>query len=146
MPLDEKRQALLDVFCHCYEKLLDYLDAIEEAAQAHPEWSNYRIVKECFNPATEAFGSAEVKLLDRSTLCSDFLSRTEGFIIGKLSAASPVVEVFAEYRAAVRASPMPIQVDLTSWQHLGEELSKEYYQNILPVDSPNLTSTLSMIN
>jgi hypothetical protein len=145
MPLDEKRQALLDVFCHCYEKLLDHLDALEEPAQAHPEWSNYRIVKECFNPAVEAFGSAEVKTLDLSTLCSDFLSRTEGFIIGKLSAASPVGEVFAEYRAAVRASPISTQADLTSWQRLGEELSKEYYQDVLPVDSPNLTRAVQPV-
>lgn len=145
MPLDETRQALLDVFCHCYEKLLDSLYALDDAAQSYPEWSAYRIVKECFNPATKEFGSAEAKTLDLPSLCSDFLSRAEGFLVGKLGSDSPVVGAFADYKAAVQASSVPNQVDFTDWQQLGEELSKECYQDVLPADSPNLTRAVKPI-
>ncbi len=145
MPLDDKRQALLDVFCHCYERLLNHLDVLDAAAQAHPEWDAYRIAKECLNPATEEFGSAEVKTLDLSTLCGDFLARAEGFIIGKFGSDSPVVGAFAECRETARVSPVSTQVDLTSWQRLGEELSREYYQDILPADSSNLAKAVKPV-
>lgn len=138
MPLDEGSEALLVVFCHCYEKLLGYLDALDDAAQSHYGWSAYRIVKVCFNSATRSRGSEEIKTLDHSSLCSDFLSRVEGFARGELGPDSPVLPILAEYRAAVHDWPIPTQVDLTSWQLVGEELSRECYRSLLPADSPNL--------
>lgn len=145
MPLDETRQDLLDVFCHCYEKLLDHLDALDNATQAHHEWTAYTVVKECVNPTTKAFGSSPPKSLDLSVLCDDLLTRIDGFIVGKLGRSSPVVEIFTECQAAVRASPVAPQVDLTHWQRLGEELSRECYQAISPVDSPNLTRAVKPV-
>ena len=71
MPLDKIKQALLDVFCHCYEKLLDHLDALDDAAQCHPEWTAHRIIKQCVDPATEVFGSSPPPSLDLSELCND---------------------------------------------------------------------------
>lgn len=145
MPLDDTRQALLDVFCHCYEKLLDHLDALDSAAQAHHEWSAYRVVKECVNQATERFGSSLPKSLDLSVLRDNFLAKINDFIAGALDRSSPVVEVFAECRAVAQASPVAPQVDLTHWQRLGEELSRECYRVILPADSPNLTRAVKPV-
>jgi hypothetical protein len=145
MPLDGKGQALLDVFCHCYEKLLEHLDALDDAAQAHDEWGAYRVVKECVNRATKAFGSSLSESLDLSARCDDFLARMDDFVAGELGRDSPVAGVFAECQAAARASPVTSRVDLTHWQRLGDELSKECYQAISPVDSPNLTRAVKPV-
>ncbi|MFB0533709.1 MAG: hypothetical protein ACETWR_01880 [Anaerolineae bacterium] len=145
MPLDYKRQALLDVFCHCYEKLLDHLDALHDATQADHEWSEYTVVKECVNPATKAFGSRLPESLDLPALCVDFLARIGGSIVTQLGSSSPAVEVFTECQAAAEASPVVPEVDLTCWQRLGEELSRECYQAILPADSPNLTRAVKPV-
>jgi hypothetical protein len=130
MPLDDKGQALLDAFCHCYEKLLDHLDALHDATQAEHDWSEYGVVKECVNRATEAFGSSQPRSLGLSTW---------------FSSSSPVAEVFAECHTAVQVSPVAPQVDLTRWQRLGEELSRECYQAISPMDSPNLTRAVKPV-
>ena len=145
MLLDDKGQALLDVFCHCYEKLLDHLDALHDATQADPEWSEYRIVKECVDPATKAFGSSLPESLDLLALCDSFLKRIRGFTNGEVGDSLPVAEVFAECQAAARASPVAPQVDLTRWQRLGEELSRECYRAILPADSPSLTRAVKPV-
>jgi len=145
MPLDDREQALLDVFCHCYEKLLDHLDALDDATQARHDWDAYRVVKECVNRAAKAFGSFLPESSDLSTLCDDFLRRIGGSIVTELT-SSPVAEVFAEYQAAVQASPVAPQVDLTHWQRLGEELSRECYQAILSADSPNLTRVVKPVS
>ena len=39
MALDEVRQALLDVFCHCYGLLLRHLDYLDGAVGAHHGWN-----------------------------------------------------------------------------------------------------------
>ena len=145
MPLDETTQVLLDVFCHCYEKLLEHLDALDDTVQVHDEWSAYRVVKECVNQATKAFGSSLPESLDLSARCDDFLARMDDFIAGKLGRSSPATEIFAECQAAARASPVASRVDLTRWQRLGEELSRECYQAISPVDSPNLTRAVKPV-
>jgi len=40
---------------------------------------------------------------------------------------------------------VPTQVDLTSWQQIGEELSKDCYQDVLPTTSPNLTRVVAPV-
>jgi hypothetical protein len=139
MPLDEAWQALLDVFCHCYAGLLDHLDALDDASRFHPEWSVYRVVKECFNPATKAFGSELPGTLDLASLCSDFLKRVEGFVAGRLGPSSPVVQTCSAYRQAVEASPVSAQCDLRIWQDFGEGLSRACYQTALEPESVNLS-------
>ncbi len=146
MPLDEARQALLDVFCHCYGALLDHLDALDEATASHLHWDVYRVVRECVDKATGTFGSSFPETSDLIALCDDFVTRAGGFVVGQLGSDSPVTETLAGCKAAVLGSSVPSAVDLTSWQRLGEELSRECYQKVLPPDSPNLTRTVKPVS
>lgn len=143
MALDEKRQALLDTFCHCYAMLLDHLDALDEGARDHPAWSNYDIVRKCINPAAEIFGADPADTLDLSDLCSDLLNRMRGLLVGvHLPRCLPVADAFDNYRAAVKAVSPAGNVDLTEWQRVGEELSLACYRAHAPAESPHLTRTV----
>jgi len=130
MPLDPNRQAQLDVLCHCYRVLLDgHLDALEIAAAPHRSWDCYRIVKKCFNPATDYFAKQTFSTPNLSVLCEDFLERTKGLIKAQLPRqASAVLQAFDEYAEAVQATPISDRVDLREWQVLGEQLSIDCYQ------------------
>ena len=145
MPLDEKRQALLDSLCHCYGVLLDHLDAFDDAARQHSEeWTAHRVVKECFNKATRILVS-ESTAVAVPALCDTFLSAAEDLVKANLGRASEAAGAYAEYRRAVEATPATCQVDMTHWQLLGEELSAACYQIALPTTSSNLSRAVGAI-
>ena len=139
MALDEARQALLDVFCHCYGLLLDHLDYLDGAVSAHHGWDGYRLVRECVDTAANRLGSTLPETTDRWALCEDFLRRIRGAMEHNLPADSPAFAAFSDYAAAVEAiSDVPCS-DLTEWQCVGEELSRVCYCRHLPADAPALS-------
>lgn len=145
MALDEPRQALLDVFCHCYGLLLEHLDFLDGAVGAHYGWSGYRLVHECVDTAANRLGSTFSKTTDRRALCEDFLRRIRGAMEHNLPADSSAFDRFSDYVAAVEAASNVPCSDLTKWQCVGEELSRACYCRCLPADTPSLSISVERV-
>jgi hypothetical protein len=138
MALDEARQALLDVFCHCYGLLLAHLDHLEGAVCAHRGWNCYRLMRECVDKAAYHLGSTLPERTDYRVLCADFLRRIRGEMDACLPGESPAFDVIDACGEAVHIAPIDSPVDLGDWQHIGEELSRDCYCRHLPSDAPAL--------
>jgi len=145
MALDEVRQALLDVFCHCYGLLLRHLDYLNGAVGAHRGWDGYRLVRECVDTAANRLGSSSPETTDRRALCKDFLRRVRGAMEHNLRADSPAFAAFSDYAAAVETTSDVPCTDLTEWQRVGEELSRACYCRRLPADAPALSISVEKV-
>lgn len=139
MGLDERGQIQFDALCHCYEKVLDHLDLVDDAAQEHDGWSAYRVVSECVDPATDAFGRSTELASDVAAACQDFLGRVAGSVALHLPGDSPTQEALAVCRDAICEIPVTSHADVRRWQVIGEGLSRQCYRALLPEDHPNLT-------
>lgn len=146
MVLGEARQTQLDALCHCYEKLLEYLDLIDDAAQEHAGWSAYRVVRQCVDPATQAFGRSAEPGSDVAAACEDFLNRVAGAMALQLPGGSPTHKALAACRDEVCESPVTSPTDVRRWQVIGESLSRGCYQAVLPEDHPNLTRQVRAVS
>lgn len=145
MSLDERGQIQLDALCHCYEKLLDHLDLIDDAAQEHEGWSAYRVVGQCVNPATEAFGRSTDAAPDVAAACEDFLDKVAGAIGLHLPRNSPTREALATCRDAICENLGTTHADVRRWQVIGADLSRKCYEAALPEDHPNLTRQVGAV-
>ncbi|HUW12942.1 MAG TPA: hypothetical protein VM537_24660 [Anaerolineae bacterium] len=146
MALDERGQIQFDALCHCYDKVLDHLDLIDDAAQEHDGWSAYRVVRQCVDAAAEAFGKSPESSCDTGTACEDFLNRVAGSMALHLPAGSPTQEALAAWRDQICASPATSPADVGRWQVIGENLSRGCYQATLPEDHPNLTRRVKAVS
>ena len=146
MVLGEASQIQLDALCHCYEKLLEHLEVIDDAAQEHAGWSAYRVVRQCVDPATEAFGRSAEPSSDTAEACEDFLNRVAGSMALHLPAGSPTQEALAACRDGVCECPVTSPADVACWQVIGENLSRGCYQAALPEDHPNLTRQVRAVS
>jgi len=138
MALDEVRQALLDVFCHCYGLLLEHLDHLDGAVCAHRGWDCYRLMRECVDKAAYHLGSTLPERADCQALCADFLRRIRGQMDACLPSSSPTFDVFDACGDAMHAVSIDSPVDLGDWQQTGERLSRGCYCRQLPSDAPAL--------
>ena len=134
MALREDHQALLDVFCHCYEVLLEHLDLLDREVG---DGFGYRFVRECVDIAANRLGSASLETTDRQVVCRDFLRRVRGAMEQNLAADSPAFAAFSDYATAVEAPSEIAYADLVEWQYAGEELSRSCYGRLLPADATN---------
>lgn len=146
MALDEARQALLDVFCHCYRLLLAHLDHLEGAVCAHRGWTCYRLMRGCVDKAAYHLGSTLPEGSDRRALCEDFLRRIRGGIDACLPGDSPAFDAFDACGEAMHAAPIHSPVDLSDWQHIGAELSRDCYCRQLSPDAPGLCLLVEMVD
>ena len=138
MPLDDKRQAMLDAFCHVYGTLLDYFDDFDDAVYSFSAWDGYRVIRDCINPAAQRFGGLPVESIESIVLCKDLLGRIEGGLSLEFPSPSPVFSVLAAFKDAVRGVAIPPSADIDFFRDIGENLSIDCYQSICPPDSPNL--------
>jgi hypothetical protein len=146
MTLREDRQALLDVFCHCYGVLLEYLDFLDRAVGARDDWSGYRLVQECVDTAASRLGSIPLETIDRQEVCREFLRRVRGAMEYNLRGDSPAFAAFSDYASAVKATSDASCVDLTEWQKIGEDLSRACYRCLLPADAPALCLSVEPVD
>jgi len=151
MALREDRQALLDVFCHCYGLLLEHLDFLNGAVGAHDGWSGYRLVQECVDTAANRLGGTPLETIDRQEVCREFLRLIRGgmgykLMEYKLEADSPVFVAFSNYAADVGATPSVSCTDLTEWQCVGEDISRACYCRLLPADEPALCLSVEPVD
>lgn len=146
MALDEARQALLDVFCHCYGLLLEHLDFLDGAVGAHHGWDSYRLVCECVDIAANRLGGTFPETTDRRALCEDFLRRIRGAMDTYLPGGSPALDAFGVCAEAMYSAPIDSPVNLADWQHAGEELSRACYCRHLPADAPTLSLSVGPVD
>ncbi len=138
MSLDDRRQAMLDAFCHVYGVLLDYFDDFDDAVYDHPQWDGYRVVKDCINPAAERFGKLPIESIEPVALCQDLLGRIEGSLSLEFPSTSSVFSVLAEFKNALLGGAVPGPADIELFRDIGEKLSIDCYRLVCPPDSPNL--------
>ncbi len=108
MPLDSKRQAILDVYCHVYEKLFDTLKTLNEvAAEISPNVDFYTIVTDCFDPAVKEFGENPPSTEDKSKLLIDLTNKITALFSFKFS-SNPALLAFSEkFKTAILGSVDP---------------------------------------
>jgi len=136
MVLGDARQALLDVFCHCYGLLLEHLDYLSAAVCQYSGWDGYRVIRDCVNTAASSLVNAHPEIFDRQMLCEKFLDRVRDGMGSQVEpGSSGAFDICAE---AIRSAPMDSPVDLNTWQRLGEGLSRDCYCRYLPASAPSL--------
>lgn len=138
MSLDDRRQAMLDAFCHVYGILLDHFDDFDDADYPDSAWNVYKVVTECINPAAQKFGTSPVESIEPIVLCKDLLDRIEGSFSLQFPKTSPVFSVLADFKDAVLNVAIPSPADIDLFRDVGEDLSIECYQFVCSPDSPNL--------
>ena len=138
MSLDDRRQAMLDAFCHVYSILLDHLDDFDGADYPDSAWDGYRVVTECINPAAQKFGTSPVESIEPIVLCKDLLDRIEGSFSLQFPKTSPVFSALAEFKDAVLNVAIASPADIDLFRDIGENLSVDCYSLVCPPDSPNL--------
>jgi hypothetical protein len=146
MALDDVRQALLDVFCHCYGLLLEHLDSLDRAVSEHQGWSGYRLIRECVDTSASRLGSTPLEATDRQVMCKDLLRRIQGAMQHNFQVDSSSFAVFSDCMAAAEATSDIPCVDLTEWQCVGEKLSRSCYCCHLPANAPTLCISVESVD
>ena len=123
MSLDDRRQAMLDAFCHVYGILLDHFDDFDGADYPDSAWDGYRVVSECINPAAQRFGTSPVESIEPVVLCKDLLDRIEGSFSLQFPKTSPAFSVLTTFKDAVLGAAIPSPADIDSFRDIGENLS-----------------------
>jgi len=145
MPLNDRRQAMLDTFCHVYGILLDYFYDFDDAVYPHSAWDGYRVVGDCINSAAQRFGRLPVESIEPVVLCEDLLGRIEGSFSLQFPSTSPVFSVLAAFKDAVLSVRIPSPADIDLFHDIGEKLSAECYRLICLPDSPNLCRPTNLV-
>lgn len=145
MPLDDRHQAIFDVFCHVYSIWLDYLDELDDAVFLHPGWDGYALVSKCLDLAAQKFGELPTESTDPAVLCTDFLNRINGSFSQEFPSTSPVLPVLESFQEAVNNTPLASPANIGIFHDLGEKLSAESYLAICPPDSPRLCRQADLI-
>ncbi|MBC8275217.1 MAG: hypothetical protein H8E40_09655 [Chloroflexi bacterium] len=145
MPLNDRRQAMLDTFCHVYRILLDYFYNFDDAVYPHSAWDGYRVVRDCINPAAQGFGTLPVESIEPIVLCEDLLGRIEGGFSQKFPSTSPVFSVLTAFKDAVLSVAVPSPADIDLLRDIGENLSIDCYRFVCPPDSPCLCRPTSLV-
>ncbi len=145
MPLDDRGQAILDVFCHVYGILLDHLDDLDDAVSSHSAWHGYRAVTECINPAAQRFGTLPVESIEFTVLCEDLLGRIEGSFSLHFPSTSSIFSVWAAFKDAVLGVAVPSPAEVNLLRDIGENLSVDCYRVVCSPDSPCLCRPTNLV-
>jgi hypothetical protein len=145
MSLDDKRQAMLDAFCHVHGILLDHFDDFDDAVHPHSAWDGYRVVSECINPAAKEFGTQPAESIEPIVLCEDLLDRIKGSFLLKFPGTSSIFSVLATFKDAVLGTAIPSPADIDLFRDIGENLSVDCYRLVCPPDSQNLCRATDLV-
>jgi len=145
MSLDDRRQAMLDAFCHVYGILLDHFDDFDDADYSDSAWDGYRVISECINPAAQRFGASPVESIEPIVLCKDLLDRIEGSFSLQFAKTSSVFSVLTTFKDAVLGMAIPSPADVDFFRDTGENLSIDCYQLACPPDSQNLCRVTDLV-
>ena len=129
MALDNRRQTILDIYCHIYQKLVDYLEKFEQASD---EYSCYAIVEKCFELAIQKFGeSPPAQEQIKEALLTDLLKKIEGAFLLEYSSNDQLSDVLKAYKTDILNTPIP-PANIEESQKIGEKLSQKFYQTYVP--------------
>ena len=129
MALDNRRQTILDIYCHIYQKLVDYLEKFEQASD---EYSCYAIVEKCFELAIQKFGeSPPPQEQIKEALLTDLLKKIEGAFLLEYSSNDQLSDVLKAYKTDILNTPIS-PANIEESQKIGEKLSQKFYQTYVP--------------
>ncbi|OGW18096.1 MAG: hypothetical protein A3G93_02935 [Nitrospinae bacterium RIFCSPLOWO2_12_FULL_45_22] len=128
MPLDPERQAILDIYCHVFEKLLGHLNIFETPSII--DCDCYAIVRECFDPAVKEFGKNPPLTNDKGVLLQDLLKKIEGLFSFNYSSHNDLLDSFQRYKYLVLNTPILSPTWIDNSQEIGERLSCQFYSQV----------------
>jgi len=125
MPLSSKRQAMLDIYCHVFKNLIDYLDHFDEASD---EYNCYSIVEDCFDLAIKEFGNNPVQSEEKGFMLKDLLDKIYGIFLLKYSSHKDVLAIFEKYKSRVLSTSI-VSTNLEDHKSTGQGLSCNCYES-----------------
>jgi len=125
MPLNSKRQAMLDIYCHVFGNLIGYLDDFEEASD---EYDCYSIVENCFDLAIKEFGNNPVQSEEKGFMLKDLLDKIYGIFLLKHSSHKDVLAIFEKYKSRVLSTSI-MPTNLEDKKSVGQGLSCNCYES-----------------
>jgi hypothetical protein len=158
MPLDLRRESILQIYCYMYEKLIKQLNNFDEIlSQATPEHDCYSITKECFDPAIQEFGSNPPQIDDKNQLIEDLINKIGGLFVYKFSSNGDLLKSFNDFKDDVYNDMVFSLSKMDEFHELGKKISLECYSSFCSADygglkratriniEPNNTSEISCI-
>lgn len=125
MPLDDKRQAILDTYCYLFEGLISELDIFDEIPDQAA--SCYTIVTDCFDLGISQFGNNPPDSRDRNVLLEDLLERILGLFVAKYSSKSELTEICRSFKDNVLEAPNFLSSKIDELHETGRRLSDSCY-------------------
>ena len=115
---------MLDIYCHVFKNLIDYLDHFDEASD---EYNCYSIVENCFDLAIKEFGNNPIQREEKEFMLKDLLVKVYGIFLLKHSSHRDVLGIFEEYKRQVLSTSI-IPTNLEDQHKVGKELSCKCYE------------------
>lgn len=127
MPLDDKRQAILDVYCYLFECLIPQLDIFDEIPDISSNCDCYAIARDCFDLGISQYGNNPPDSDDRNVLFEDLLDRILGLFVAKYSNKSDLTKTFQSFKDSVLQAPNFRSDKIDESHEVGKKLSGECY-------------------
>lgn len=140
MPLDFRRESILQIYCHIYERLIRQLNIFDEIlSQTTSEHDCYSITKECFDPAIQEFGKNPPQIDNKDQLIEDLINKIGGLFVYKFSSNSELLKSFNDYKDNIYNDMVFSLSKIDEFHELGKRISLECYSSFCNADYSGLT-------
>jgi hypothetical protein len=128
MSLDAKRQAMLDSCCYVYKKLFSELGQFEDLCEGIVSGiDSYSIVRDCFDPAIEKFGSTPPSSADTTVLVEDLLNKIGLLLSFNFSNNHDLLTFFQTFKKDIINSAGSLPNEIESFHEEAKKLSCTCY-------------------